>query len=212
MLSAASGDRWEALYVVVLHTGLRRGEALGLLWEDVHLEEATLSVRRSLDVDGTLKTPKNPASRRTLKLAPRALAALKAHKVRQNEERLKAGDVWEDHNLVFPNTIGKPMNAGNFYRRELQPLLERAGLAGEGFTSTAFATLRYYPRRQGVHPSTAQKMLGHSDIRMTRNLHSRHGRDAGRCHCGAGEGLQLKSTVALLLPRGPASVAGVSPF
>ena len=89
MLSAASGDRWEALYVVALHTGLRRGEALGLLWEDVKLEEATLSVKRSLDVDGTLKTPKNPASRRTLKLAPRALAALKAHKVRQNEERLR---------------------------------------------------------------------------------------------------------------------------
>jgi integrase len=86
LLSAASGDRWEALYVVALHTGLRRGEALGLLWEDVDLEEATLSVRRSLDVDGTLKTPKNPASRRTLKLAPRALAALKAHKVHQNEE------------------------------------------------------------------------------------------------------------------------------
>ena len=168
LLSAASGDRWEALYVVALHTGLRRGEALGLLWEDVHLEEGTLSVRRSLDVDGTLKTPKNPASRRTLKLAPRALAALKAHKVHQNEERLKAGDVWEDHNLVFPNTIGRPMNAGNFYRRDFQPLLERAGLAGEGFT---FHSLRHTfattLAATGVHPSTAQKMLGHSDIRMT---------------------------------------------
>jgi integrase len=168
LLSAASGDRWEALYVLALHTGLRRGEALGLLWEDVDLEEATLSVRRSLDVDDTLKTPKNPASRRTLKLAPRALAALKAHKVRQNEERLRVGDVWEDHNLVFPNTIRRPMNAGNFYRRDFQPLLERAGLASEGFT---FHSLRHTfattLAAKGVHPSTAQKMLGHSDIRMT---------------------------------------------
>jgi len=168
LLSAASEDRWEALYVVALHTGLRRGEALGLLWEDVDLEEATLSVRRSLDVDGTLKIPKNPASRRTLKLAPRALTALKAHKVRQNEERLRAGDVWKDHNLVFPNTIGRPMNAGNFYRRDFQPLMERAGLASEGFT---FHSLRHTfattLAAKGVHPSTAQKMLGHSDIRMT---------------------------------------------
>jgi integrase len=168
LLSAASGERWEALYVVVLHTGLRRGEALGLLWEDVHLEEGTLSVRRSLDVDGTLKSPKNAASRRTLKLAPRALAALKAHKVHQNEERLRGGEVWEDHNLVFPNTIGRPMNAGNFYRRDFQPLLERAGLASEGFT---FHSLRHTfattLAAKGVHPSTAQKMLGHSDIRMT---------------------------------------------
>ena len=169
MLSAASGDRWEALYVVALHTGLRRGEILGLRWEDVDLEEGTISVKRSLDVDGTLKMPKNPASRRTLKLTPRALAALKAHKVRQHEERLKAeADAWGDHNLVFPNTIGKPMNAGNFYRREFQPLLERAGLADEGFT---FHSLRHTfattLAAKGVHPSTAQTMLGHSDIRMT---------------------------------------------
>ena len=169
LLSAASEERLAALYVVALHTGLRRGEVLGLLWNDVDLEAGTLSVMRSLDVDGTLKTPKNLASRRTLKLTPRALAALKAHKVRQNEERLKAGaDVWEDHNLVFPNTIGKPMNAGNFYRREFQPLLKRAGLLGEGFT---FHSLRHTfattLAARGVHPSTAQKMLGHSDIRMT---------------------------------------------
>jgi integrase len=168
LLSAASGDRWEALYVVALHTGLRRGEALGLLWEDVKLEEATLSVKRSLDVDGTLKTPKNPASRRTLKLASRALAALKAHKVRQNEERLRAGDTWKDNDLIFPNTVGKPMNAGNFYRREFQPLLKHAGLAGEDFT---FHSLRHTfattLAAKSVHPSTAQKMLGHSDIRMT---------------------------------------------
>jgi integrase len=168
LLSAASGDRWEALYIVALHAGLRRGETLGLLWQDVNLEEATLSVKRSLDVDGTLKAPKNPASRRTLKLAPRALAALKAHKVRQNEERLRAGDVWEDNDLVFPDTIGKPMNAGNFYRREFQPLLERAGLADEKITFHSMRhTFATTLADKGVHPSTAQKMLGHSDIRMT---------------------------------------------
>jgi hypothetical protein len=60
------------------------------------------------------------------------------------------------------------MNAGNFYRRDFQPLLERAGLADEGFT---FHSLRHTfattLAAKGVHPSTAQKMLGHSDIRMT---------------------------------------------
>jgi integrase len=75
---------------------------------------------------------------------------------------------WQDNELVFPNTLGKSMNAGNFYRREFQPLLERAGLADEGFT---FHSLRHTfattLAAEGVHPSTAQKMLGHSDIRMT---------------------------------------------
>jgi integrase len=62
----------------------------------------------------------------------------------------------------------KPINAGNFYRRDFQPLLERAGLADEGFT---FHSLRHTfattLAAKGVHSSTAQKMLGHSDIRMT---------------------------------------------
>jgi integrase len=168
LLSAASGSRSEALFVVAIHAGLRRGEVLGLRWADVDLEGSTLSVKRSLDVDGTLKTPKNPASRRTLKLTPRALEALKAHRLRQNEERLKAGSLWEDNVLVFPNTLGKPMNAGNFYRREFQPLLEQAGLAGEGFT---FHSLRHTfattLATRNVNPASAQRMLGHSDVRMT---------------------------------------------
>src|SRR5215211_5951327 len=171
LLEAASQKPWsrsEALYTVAIHTGLRRGEVLGLKWSDVDLERGTLSVKRSLDVDGTLKTPKNAASRRTLKLTPRALEALKTHRLRQNQERLTAGTRWEDYNLVFPNTIGKPMNAGNFYRREFQPLLEQAGLAEEGFT---FHSLRHTfattLAARNVNPATAQKMLGHSDIRMT---------------------------------------------
>jgi integrase len=168
LLEAASDNRFEALYVVAIHTGLRRGELLGLRWTDVDLDAGTLQVRRSLDVDGTFKTPKNRAARRTLKLTPRALDALKTHKVRQNAERLHTGSLWQDGSLVFPNAVGKPMNAGNLYRREFQPLLKSAGLADEGFTIHSLRhTFATALAEKGVHPSTAQKMLGHSDIRMT---------------------------------------------
>jgi integrase len=168
LLEAASESRFEALYVVAIHTGLRRGELLGLKWTDVDLDAGTLTVRHSLDVDGTFKAPKNRGARRTLKVTHRALDALKAHKVRQNAERLQAGPRWRDNNLIFPNTVGKPMNAGNLYRREFQPLLERADLAEEGFTIHSLRhTFATTLAEKGVHPSTAQKMLGHSDIRMT---------------------------------------------
>src|SRR4051812_45751170 len=64
--------------------------------------------------------------------------------------------------------LGKPMNAGNLYRREFQPLLESAGLADAGFTIHSLRhTFATTLAEKGVHPSTAQKMLGHSDIRMT---------------------------------------------
>jgi integrase len=173
LLEEAAESRFEALYVVAIYTGLRRGELLGLKWTDADLDKGTLRVQRSLDVDGTFKTPKNQAARRTLKLTSRALEALKAHKVRQNAERLQAGTRWQDHNLVFPNTIGKPMNAGNFYRREFQPLLKRAGLANEGFTIHSLRhTFATTLADRGIHPSTPQKMLGHSDIRMTLSIYT----------------------------------------
>src|SRR5215211_5972956 len=105
LLEAASESRLEALYVTAIHTGLRRGELLGLKWTDADLNAGTLTVRCSLDVDGTLKMTKNRAAKRTLKLTRQALDALKAHKVRQNAERLQAGSRWQDHNLVFPNTV-----------------------------------------------------------------------------------------------------------
>jgi integrase len=158
----------EAFYVLALHTGMRRGELLGLQWNDIDLDAATVKVRRSLDVDGTLKEPKNAASRRTLKLSPQAVDALKAHRVRQSEERLKAGAKWRDNDLVFPNTVGKPENAGNLWRRSFQPLLVRAGLADEGFTLHSLRhTFATTLAAKNVNPGTAQKLLGHSDVRMT---------------------------------------------
>jgi integrase len=91
--------------VVVIYTGLRRGELLGLRWTDADLATGTLRVRRSLDVDDSFKTPKNRGARRNLKLTPRTLGALKAHKVRQNAKHPGAEPRWRDHNLVFPNTV-----------------------------------------------------------------------------------------------------------
>ena len=180
LLKKAIASRFEALYVVAIHTGLRRGELLGLKWADVDLEAGTLAVWRSLDADGTFKTPKNRASERALRLTARALDALKAHKVRQNAARLQAGRRWQDHDLVFPNTIGKPMNAGNLYRRDFQPLLRRAELSDKGFTIHSLRhTFATTLADKGVHPSTAQKLLGHSDIRMTLAIYT-HATDSMR--------------------------------
>ena len=107
-------------------------------------------------------------TRRTLRLTPVALAALRAHRVRQNAERLKVGERWCDDDLVFPNSVGRPINPSNLYRRGFRPLLSKACLGDEGFT---FHSLRHTfattLAERGVHPATAQKLLGHKDIRMT---------------------------------------------
>jgi integrase len=167
LLEAARGDRLEAFYILAVDTGLGRGELLGLRWDDVDFDAPNVKIRRSLDIDGTLKEPKNTASRRTIKLKPRPLEALKKHKKRQSEERLKAGAKWQEQGLIFPTNKGTPMSASNLYRRSFQPLLKKAGLAEEGFTIHSLRhTFATRLAEKNVNPGTAQKLLGHSDPRM----------------------------------------------
>jgi len=176
LLVAARGTRNEALYVVAVRTGLRQGELLGLKWPDVDLAGRRLSVRRALKVTDhglDFGPPKNNASRRSVPLSKTAVAALRAHRTRQNEERLRLGDLWQDHNLVFPNRVGKPMHHGNLYDREYKPLLDKAGLGDECFTFHSlrhtFATELFNQRKR---PKIIQSLLGHSSITQTMDTYS----------------------------------------
>jgi integrase len=176
LLVASRGTRNEALYVVALHTGLRQGELLGLKNADVDLAGRRISVRRALKVTEhglDFGPPKNKASRRSVPLSKGAVAALRVHRTRQNEERLRLGDLWQDHDLVFPNRVGKPMDHNNLYYREYKPLLQRAGLGDEGFTFHSlrhtFATELFNQRKR---PKIIQALLGHSSIVQTMDTYS----------------------------------------
>jgi integrase len=176
LLSAAYGDRLEELYILAIHTGLRQGELLGLKWTDVDLDARILSVQRSLDADGTFNPPKRDKSRRTVKLTLQAVEALKLHRKRQYEERLKAAR-WEDHGLVFPNRVGKPMDHNNLYHRDFKSLLKRAELWSEDKKKRfTFHSLRHTCATllvsKNVHPKIIQEMLGHATITQTMDTYS----------------------------------------
>jgi hypothetical protein len=79
-------------------------------------------------------------ARGVVPLSKTAVAALRAHRTRQNEERLRLGELWQDHDLVFPNRVGKPMDHGNLYDREYKPLLRSAGSETRVSPSTAYDT------------------------------------------------------------------------
>jgi integrase len=160
---------------VAVHTGLRQGELLGLKWTDVDLEMGKLSVRRSLKITENglgFGPPKNKASRRSVPLNKTAAAALRAHRARQSEERLRSPG-WRDIGLVFPNRVGKPINPSNLYHREYKPLLEHAGFEGENFT---FHTLRHTFAsalcNKREYPKVIQSLLGHSSITQTMDTYS----------------------------------------
>jgi integrase len=116
--------------------------------------------------------PKNGASRRSVSLSKTAVAAIRAHRTRQNKANL-ATPHWRDNGLVFPNRIGGPMDHNNLYYRDYKPLLKRANLDDRGFTFHAlrhtFATALF---ERGEHPKVVQSLLGHSSITQTMDTYS----------------------------------------
>jgi integrase len=174
LLTTAQGGRLEALYVLALATGMRQGELLALKWRDVDLEGGTLQVRAPIHYNGhafVFAEPKTRYSRRRVALSPIAVEALRAHRVRQLEERIKLGAAWDDMDLVFPNIIGRPLSASNLIRREFHPLLERAGLPQMRFHDLRHTAATLLLSR-GINPKVVSEMLGHSHVSVTLGIYS----------------------------------------
>ena len=173
LLKAARGERFEALYMLAITTGLRRGELLGLRWRDVDLESGVLRVGRALVREGgryRLGETKTKRGHRSIRLAPRAVSALGTHRKRQLEERMRLGDLYEDHGLVFATRKGTSVNPENLVKRSFKPLLERAGLPEIRFHDLRHTCATLLGR--GVHPKLVQELLGHATIAMTLDTYS----------------------------------------
>src|SRR5829696_298040 len=173
-LETARGDRFEALYVLALTTGLRRGELLGLRWDDVDPESGTLRVGRALVREGgrhTLGETKSRRGRRQVNLTPRTISVLKSHRKRQLGERIKLAGLYEDHGLVFATRLGTTVNPENLVKRSFKPLLEKAGLPEIRFHDLRHTCATLLLGR-GVHPKLVQELLGHATIAMTLDTYS----------------------------------------
>ena len=156
LLRSARGERFEALYVMAVTTGMRSGELLGLRWEDVDLQAGIVRVRRTV-FNGRVEAPKTAKGRRSIKLNRASVAALRQHP-RRGE--------W-----VFCNGVGRPMSVHNLHNRSWKPLLKRASLPDIRFHDLRHtcATLLL---TKGVHPKVVQEMLGHSSISVTLDIYS----------------------------------------
>ena len=178
-LAAARGHRQEALFILALATGMRRGELLGLKWQDLDLEQGTLQVRRILTrIPSKLPgrgfeeaEPKTDKGRRRITLPSFAVEALKQHRLRQRGAKLKAGPAWQDHDYVFCTSIGTHLNPTRDVLDVLKSLLGKAGLP-----SIRFHDLRHSCATMllgmKVHPKIVQEILGHSQISMTLDIYS----------------------------------------
>lgn len=185
--ASTSGERFEALYVLAITTGLRRGELLGLRWDDANLEQGTLRVGRSLVREGgryTLGETKTKRGRRRVNLTPRTVNALKAHRKRQLEERVRLAGLYEDQDLIFATSAGTPIQPENLVKRSFKPLLKKAGLPEIRFHDLRHTCATLLLGR-GVHPKIVQELLGHATIAMTLDTYSHYLPSMGNQASGA---------------------------
>jgi integrase len=180
LIDASADDRFLALWVTALATGMRQGELLALRWEDVDLDSGRVAVRHTLGmVDGhlALLETKTQKSRRTIVLPDMAVSAVRAHRTRQRMERLVAGSRWTDTGHVFTTSVGTPLHASRVVRA-YHDALDRAGLPRSRFHDLRHATATYLLSR-GMTLQDVKEQLGHSSIVLTSNTYG-HVLDARR--------------------------------
>ena len=179
-MEATKFSAHKALFSLLLVSGIRPGEALGLKWQDIDFDTKTVTIKRVLSrVNGKelqlIEDTKTAKSKRTIPVTKDVIEDLKEIKQEQDKasaER-KAAEKWglpvkeyNDQGLVFANEVGNPIDEGNILKRHFKPLLREAGLPD----------MRLYDLRHtcatlllaaGENPKIVSERLGHSTISLT---------------------------------------------
>jgi len=172
LLAAVKGHRNEALYALMLSTGLRRGEALGLQWQDFDSKSGVLQIRRQLKREGGVlvtSDTKTARSRRAVNLPMPMVTTLKDHRARQAKEAKDLGAAWQDSGFIFVTSVGTPMDPRNLLR-EFKSICVDAGL-GNWHVHELRHSAASIMLAMGVPLQVVSEVLGHASIRMTADVY-----------------------------------------
>ncbi|MBA4379552.1 MAG: hypothetical protein C0393_02500 [Anaerolinea sp.] len=169
LIIATTGTRYGTLIYMALMTGMREGELLGLKWSDVDWTKGHLHIQRQLQVKkvngSVLVPPKTRAGVRKIKLGQGTLDRLAMHREQEELQKEASGARWEENDLIFPNTIGKPMSSRNMYE-DYKRLLRENGLPDINFHALRHTSLSFL-LDMGTPVNTVQKRAGHSKASVT---------------------------------------------
>jgi integrase len=172
-LARAKDHRYYMIFFLAVNTGMRRGELLGLKWEDIDFNKKRLEVKRQAirtDKGIILKKPKTEAGNRVIPITDNIIKELKKHKIRQNENKLALGSNYKDRDLVNCNKVGKPINPVNTYIefKKISRSINLPEIKLHDLRHT-FSSLFL---ENGGNIKTLQQILGHSSISVTMDTYS----------------------------------------
>ncbi len=164
LVQAAEADPTIGSYLILsVMTGIRPEEARALRWDHVDLDAGVIQVWRSTRAHGDVKTVK---SRRTLEIAPQAVAALERRQKQQEQDRIAARELWHQTGLAFTTSVGTEIDSHNV-RRSMRRLTKAAGL-GESWTPRELRhTFVSIASEAGVPIEEIAALAGHSTTRTT---------------------------------------------
>lgn len=163
------------LYKLLLATGLRIGEACALNWSDIDLDNATVTVSKTLNALREVNSPKSKAGNRLLDIDSETITMLKEYKKRQTLEAWKLG---KSETVVFSNFIDKYPDM-NCLRSRLKRHYKEVGLLNYGFHifRHTHASLLL---NAGIPYKELQYRLGHSTLAMTMDTYSHLSKDSNK--------------------------------
>lgn len=203
LLEAARESRYGLLFAFLVHTGLRRGEALALTWDDVDLEDRLVRVRGTLArVNGelTVLEPKSAKSRRTIPLSDPAADVLLRVRQRTAAERGQAAQLWVDGRHVFVTDIGEPCDPRNALRA-LTVAARRARLEAVGLHTLRHSAASVMLSER-VPLNVVSQILGHSGISITADVYGHIAPEVSRNAVDA-----LGAALATSPPTSPGAVS-----
>jgi integrase len=179
------GDVYHMLWMLLLYTGMRSGEARALTWRNFDERARSLSIEATMDPHPSggvlaLSDPKTYSSRRTLAIPETVVAILRVHRASQAAQKLKVRqmqldgtitDPYCDHGLIFASRRGWPISASNvaagFHR-----MLRRVGLPAELVPHNCRHTAATNLLHAGVNPVEVSGILGHADPSITMKVYA----------------------------------------
>jgi integrase len=172
-LAACKPDPLYVAFVLLLLYGLRRGEVLGLRWQDIDFEAGTIRVEQQLQQVGGqmhLGPVKTQAGRRKLPLLKVAREALEAQAKTRARYRAEMGSAWPQTDLIFTTRTGRPVGPRNFVRsfRRICEANDIRLIKLHHVRHTVASLLKVL----GVPARDAQVILGHSRLAVTLEIYT----------------------------------------
>lgn len=166
--------KWRAFFTLAIYGGFRRGELLGLEWDDIDFEHCTISINRTLNYTPGkgvyIDTPKTETSKRILKMPVAVIDVLQCWRSEQTQQRLKIGDQWQVSGYVFTSWNGLPAHP-NSVETWLIRFCARSGMRYVNVHSFRHlnATLLI---NSGADVKTVSAVLGHAQTSTTLNIYA----------------------------------------